>query len=145
MATKSESGVPKSYWVVAIATLLWMAFGCFMYVIYVTMSPADIAKLPPVQQDLRNNAPDWLMATYAIAVWSGLAGAIGLVLRRAWARPLFLLSLLAVIVQFGWIFIATDQLAVEGPSAAAFPLVIFGLGLFFVWYAGYAQKRGWIA
>jgi hypothetical protein len=145
MATKSGSAVPKSYWVVAVVTLLWMAFGCFIYVTYVTMSPADIAKLPPAQQDIRNNAPVWVMAAYAIAVWSGLGGAIGLLLRRAWARPLFLLSLLSIIIQFGWVFIATDQLALEGASAAAFPLVILALGIFFVWYAGQAQKRGWIA
>lgn len=145
MATTSGSALPKWYWGVAGFALLWMAFGCFNYVVLMSMSAADIAKLPPAQQDIVNSAPVWVNALYAIAVWSGLGGAIGLVLRRAWARLLFLVSLVAVILQFGWIFTSSDQLAVEGPSAAAFPLVILLFGIFFVWFAGYAQKRGWIA
>ena len=145
MATTSGSALPKYYWGVAVLALLWMAFGCFNYVVLMSMSAADIAKLPPAQQDIVNSAPVWVNALYAIAVWSGLGGAIGLVLRRAWARLLFLVSLVAVILQFGWIFTSSDQLAVEGPSAAAFPLVILLFGIFFVWFAGYAQKRGWIA
>jgi hypothetical protein len=146
MATTTESAaLPKWYWLVAVFGLLWMAFGCFNYLLLMTMSPAEIAQLPPAQQEVVNTAPVWVNALYAIAVWSGLGGAIGLVLRRAWARLLFLVSLAAVILQFGWIFTSTSQLAVEGPSAAAFPLIILLFGIFFVWFAGYAQKRGWIA
>ena len=145
MATASGSALPKWYWGVAGFGLLWMAFGCLNYVLLMSMSPAEIAQLPPAQQDVVNTAPVWVNAAYAIAVWSGLGGAIGLLLRRAWARPLFLVSLIAVILQFGWIFTSTDQLAVEGASAAAFPLVILLLGVFFVMFAGHAQKRGWIA
>lgn len=144
MATASGSALPKWYWGVAGFALLWMAFGCFNYVLLMTMSPAELAQLPPAQQEVIDTAPVWVNAAYAIAVWSGLGGAIGLLLRRAWARPLFLVSLLAVILQFGWIFTSTDQLAVEGPSAAAFPLVILLLGVFFVMFADHAQKRGWI-
>src|SRR5688500_704787 len=142
MATASGSALPKWYWGVAGFALLWMAFGCFNYVLLMTMSPAELAQLPPAQQEVIDTAPVWVNAAYAIAAWSGLGGAIGLLLRRAWARPLFVVSLLAVILQFGWIFTSTDQLAVEGPSAAAFPLVSLLLGVFFVMFADHAQKRG---
>ena len=77
MATTSGSALPKYYWGVAVFALLWMAFGCFNYVVLMSMSAADIAKLPPAQQDVVNSAPVWVNALYAIAVWSGLGGAIG--------------------------------------------------------------------
>lgn len=144
MATTSGS-LPKWYWGVAGFALLWMVFGCFNYVVLMSMSAADIAQLPPAQQEIVNTAPVWVNALYAVAVWSGLLAAVGLLLRRAWARPLFILSIASAIVQFGWIFTSTRQLEVEGPSAAVVPAVIFVLGIFFVWFAGYAQKRGWIA
>ena len=43
--------------------------------------------------------------------------------------PLFLLSLLAVIVQFGHTFLGTDLLAVKGAGAVTFPAVIVLIGI----------------
>ncbi len=145
MATQAEAvGVPKWYWAVAVLALLWMAFACVVYVFHVSMSAEDMAKLPAIEQDVMYNSPVWVTAAYAVAVWAGLAGAIGLLLRRAWAQPLFILSLVGVVVQFGWLFSATEWLAVKGPSSAAFPVVIAVIGAFLIWFAGHAQKRGWI-
>ena len=144
MATKAESvGVPKWYWAVAVLALLWMAFACVTYVVHVSMSAEEVAKLPQIDQDIMYNSPVWVTAAYAVAVWSGLAGAVGLLLRRAWARPLFVLSLVGVVVQFGWLFSASDWLAVKGASAAVFPIIIAVIGAFLIWFAGHAQKRGW--
>ena len=54
---------------------------------------------------------------------------LALLLRRRVAVPLFLLSLLAVIVQFGYTFLHTDLLAVKGAGAAIFPTVIVLIGI----------------
>lgn len=145
MATTAESaGLPKYYWAVAVLALLWALAGCFAYVTQVGMSAADIARLPQAQQDVWNAMPSWATAAYAVAVWAGLGGAIGLLLRKRWAQPLYWLSLAGVVAQFGWIFLATDVLATVGPSAAAFPLFIFAAGVLQLWFAAFAPKRGWI-
>ena len=76
---------------------------------------------------------------------SGLAAALALVLRSALARPLFLVSLVAVIVQFGWLFVATDIIAVRGATQVVpFPVFIAAVALFGVWLSGHARRRGWI-
>jgi hypothetical protein len=118
--------------------------GCFAYWSQVTMTAADLAQLPQAQQDVWRAMPKWVIGAYAVAVWSALLGVIGLLLRRRWARPLLLLSILGIIGQFGWTFLATDLLKAQGPASAAFPLFILLAGLAMLWLANTAAARGWL-
>ena len=136
--------VPGWYWIVAILLLLWALAGCAAYVMQVTMSAADIAKLPKAQADIWRMMPGWATAAYAIAVWVGLAGAAALVMRRRWARTAYLVSLIAVVVQFGWVFLASPILSTVGPSSAGFPAFIVVITLFALWFSGYAIRKGWL-
>ena len=144
MANGEKIGVPTWYWVIAVLALLWTVAGCVAYVSQMTISPEDFAELPQAQQDIWNASPDWVTAAYAVAVWSGLAGALSLLLRKAWARPLFIVSLLAVVVQFGWVFTSTAIMTTVGPSSVLFPLCIAAIALFLIWFSGMAQKHGWL-
>ena len=84
-------------------------------------------------------------AAYAVAVWSGFAGAVGLLLRRAWALPFFVLSLVGVVVQFGTVFAMTNILsAMPFVEAAAMPIGIFAITLVLIWFSRRARARGWI-
>jgi hypothetical protein len=65
-------------------------------------------------------------------------------LRRAAARPLFVVSLIAVVVTVVWPFAATDLIAVKGlATAAGFPLVIALIGVFQLWLSIRAGRH-WI-
>jgi hypothetical protein len=144
MAKEAKAGVPGWYWAVAILALLWEAIGCAAYLMQVTIGPAELAKLPAAQRDIWLAMPAWVTGAYAIAVWVGLAGAAGLLLRRRWARIAFAVSLLAVLVQFGWTFLATPILSTIGTSAAAFPAFIALMAAILLWFADMAAKRGWL-
>lgn len=145
MATSFGAGrVPGWYWAVAAIALLWEAMGCFAYVTQVSMDAAALAQLPAAQRDLWMAMPAWVTGAYAIAVWGGLLGAIGLLLRRNWARLAFAASLVAVVVQFGWTFLATPALTTIGASAAAFPAFIVLMAAALLWFSGLAAKRGWL-
>lgn len=136
---------PTWYWVVAVLAVLWECMGCMAYLSQVTMSPADMAALPPLQRDAWLAMPSWLYAVYAIAVWIGLAGGVALLLRRRIARSLFVISLIAIVVQFGWTFTQTPILKAMGFAAAAgFPLMIALIGVVLVWFSGLAINRGWL-
>lgn len=136
--------VPRLYWVAAGLALIWSLMGCAAYVSQVSMSAADMAALPAAQRDIWAATPPWVISAYAVAVWSSLGGAIGLLLRRRWAAPLFALSLAAVLVQFGWTFLATDILTSVGPGAAAFPAFIIVAAAAMLWLAVYAARRRWL-
>lgn len=138
------SGVPGWYWAVAVAALLWEAMGCYAYVGQVGMSAGDLAELPAAQRDIWLAMPGWATGAYAIAVWVGLAGAVGLLMRGRWARLAFIVSLVAVMVQFGWTFLATDIMTTVGSSAIWFPLFIVVAAGVLVWFSDFAIRKGWL-
>jgi hypothetical protein len=105
---------------------------------------AGMAKMSEAQRQLYAARPQWLFAVYGVAIFSGLTGTIGLLLRKSWASMLFGLSLAAVIVQFGYTFFAMHAVEVLGAAAIPFPLVIFLIGAALVWFARRSRKMGWI-
>jgi hypothetical protein len=136
---------PKWYYAIVSVLVLWALIGCYAYLAQVTMSAADLAALPPAQRDMMAALPTWLTALYAIAVWSALAGAICLLLRLRFARSAYLVSLVAIIVQFGWTLIMLPIIQTMGfAEAAGFPIFIAVVGALSLWFAGTATRRGWM-
>ena len=75
----------------------------------------------------------------------GFLGALAMLARSVLARPLFVVSLIAIVVQFGWLFTQTDILAHRGVATTLpFPLVIAVIAAVEIWLADLAQRRGWI-
>jgi hypothetical protein len=144
--TAAANKPPTWYWVVSWLAVLWMLFGVMAWVMDLMTDEASLAELSEAQRQLYAARPQWLFAVYGVAIFSGLAGAIGLLLRKSWALTLFGLSLAAVIVQFGYTFFAMHAVEVLGAAAAIpFPLVIFLIGVVLVWFASWSRKRGWLA
>jgi hypothetical protein len=144
--TTAASKPPTWYWVVSGLAVLWMLFGVMAWVMDLMTDEAALAELSEAQRQLYAARPQWLFAVYGVAIFSGLAGAIGLLLRKSWASALFGLSLAAIIVQFGYTFFAMHAVEVLGAAAAIpFPLVIFLIGVALVWFARRSRTRGWIA
>ena len=135
--------VPAWYWAAAIAALLFEALGCYLYLVEVRMSAQDIAALPLDQGAVLAARPAWYYAAYGTAVWLGLTGTVGLLLRRRWAVPLLLVSLIAVLVQFSSVFLVPAMRAVTPSDALLLPVVIIILcyGIFML--SRLARRRGW--
>jgi hypothetical protein len=80
-----------------------------------------------------------------VATFSGLAGAIALLLRRSWAVPALAVSLAAVAVQFGYTFLVLDAARILGAAAALpFPITIFLIGAALLYFAVLSARRGWL-
>lgn len=133
---------PGWFWIVVLFALLFEASGCFLYWIQVS---ADPATMPVDQRSIREATPAWITAAYAIAVWVGLAAAVLLALRRRHAIALFFVSLIAVIVQFGGIFLIPDLRQMLPPDAYAGPIVIAVIAYGLWHFSRIASARGWIA
>lgn len=120
----------RSFIVIAILFLLWNLMGVASFIMQYTMDLNELAETDPVGARIFAAMPTWLWLVFAVAVMAGTAGAIALLLRRRSAVPLFLLSLIAVIVQFGYVFLATDIISAKGiVTATAFPAVIFVIAI----------------
>src|SRR3546814_2911225 len=86
--------------------------------------------------------PGWYNGVYAIAVGAGLLGSFALLARSAMARWLFVLSLIAIIVIFGYLFLATDVIAVKGAAATLpFPILIALIAIFAIWFTDRKSTR----
>lgn len=145
MATTLNRGrVPGWYWAAAGLALIWAALGCFAYLTQVSMDSSQLARLPAEQREIWLAMPGWAVGAYAVAVWASLAGAVGLLLRRGWARLAFAASLVGVVVQFGWTFLATPILRSMGASAAAFPAFILFAAALMLWFSELSARRGWL-
>ncbi|MBA3880310.1 MAG: hypothetical protein C0500_11415 [Sphingobium sp.] len=135
---------PLWFWVVSAVLFLWACMGLFAFYSQV-LDSAGIASLPDYDRQLLTLMPMWLNAVYAIAVLSGALGGVLLLARSAHARLLFLVSLVSVIVQFGYTLGATDLIAVKGLLVAAgFPVFIIAMGVVQLWFARLATGRGWL-
>jgi hypothetical protein len=123
-----------------------MLFGVMAWVMDLMTDEAGLAQLSDAQRQLYVARPQWLFAVYGVAIFSGLAGAIGLLLRKPWASMLFALSLAAIIVQFGYTFVVMHAVELLGAATAIpFPLVIFLIGVALWWFSLRARKLGWLA
>src|SRR5690606_34946639 len=123
---------PTWFWVVSIIALLWNLMGVFNYLNQAFNQVAILESLDQAQREAFGNVPAWATAAFAIAVFSGTIGSIGLLLRKKWARPLFIVSLIAAVVQFAhWLFISN---AVEafGPSTYAMPVIVVVIGIYLI-------------
>jgi hypothetical protein len=132
-----------SYWIISSLALVWMLIGVMAWTADLMTDEAAVAKMSEVQQQLFAARPQWLFIVYAIAIFSGLIGAIGLLMRKGWTTMAFAVSLAAVVVQFGYTFIGLDAVRLLGPATALpFPIVIFAIGVFLLWYSMKAKWDG---
>jgi hypothetical protein len=143
--TEDGEQPPVWYYVVGGVLALWSAIGC--YFCYMQFIHGAEAMGPATAYDLQLYAslPAWYNYVFALAVITGLLGAIGLLTRSRAVRILFIVSLVAAVIQFGYLFATTDVIAHKGAGATLpFPIVIIAIGIFSVWFAGLAKKREYL-
>lgn len=132
------------FWIVSILILLWGAMGVFAFYTDVTMSEDMLAAMDDYDRAMYLGRPTWFATVYGLATWGGFLGAVALLLRRRLAIVLFLLSAVAVVVQFGWVFGVTDLIVQKGAWTVIFPIFILAIAIFQIWFANLANKRGWL-
>lgn len=122
-----------------------MLLGLVMWVSNMMVDEAALAALPANHREYFETYPAWLNWLNTIAEWVGLAGAIGLLLRKAWSVPALLVSAVCLLLQFVGGFVATNGLALVGALyAVVIPAVVTAIGFACWWYADRAKKRGWL-
>jgi len=127
--------VPAWYWIVAGLAVLWEGFGCYIYV------TESLARGEAGAMDSYATMASWQWGVFAVAVWSGLIGAIGLLLRKRWAVLALLVSLIAAVIQYGY-EAATNTLPGDAMPVAVSVVVI---GVLLVAFANYSGRKGWLS
>lgn len=136
--------VPTWYWVVAIIFLLWNLMGIGSFLSQTLMKDELMQSLSVAEQELYNSYPFWTYIAFAIAVFGGTIGSIGLLLRKKWAKTAFIISLVGIIPQMTYGIFFTKTSEIYGVGGLVMPVMIIVVGFFLVWYSSSVSKRGWL-
>ncbi len=133
------------FWVLGILALLWNLMGVSAYLMDAYMKDETMAAFSEAQKAIFINQPMWLTAAYAIAVFGGTLGCIGLLLRKKWATPLFLVSLLAVLARTCYYFFMTNSTEVfDMVQGTILPIAVIIIAALLYIFSRIATERRWI-
>ena len=140
------NGKPSTnFWIIGGAALVWNLIGLVFYVLQMTMTPEQLATLTEAQQEFVLATPTWSNAAYAIAVNAGVLGSLFLLLRKSWAVPLYMLSMIGIVVQDIDAFVLRDAFSVVGVGSLVIPSMVFVIGTALILYSRATKSRGWLS
>lgn len=132
---------PLWFTIVAVVALLWNLLG--LLAVAADFYLVSSGTLTPEQQALVDARPSWTTAGSVIAVLAGTLGSLALVLRRRWAVPALLLSLVGLIVQDVGFATMSGSVALDASVLVLQGLVlVIAIGLVFL--ARSAAAKGWL-
>ena len=88
--------------------------------------------------------PGWVTGAFAIAVFTGALGCIGLLFRKKWATPIFILSLLTVLAQQVYNFLIAKVHIELGAQTVAVSLLVIIVSIILVWLSKKWTEKGWL-
>lgn len=131
------------YWGIALLALFWNLLGCTFFSMEIFDQEAWMKSMTEEQKAWARSFPVWIYFVYAVAVSTGVAGSVGLILRKDWTIVLFAISLVAVLLQMGYTMIVSGGLRVMGPSAAVMPLLVIFIAAALLGFSCFASSRNW--
>ena len=134
----------KGFWLVAVLALIWNLIGVAMFWMQVNMSAEALAAMTEQQRHVYEATPMWLNVAFAIAVFGGVLGAIGMLMGKRWAVTMFFVSLLALLVQMIGAYLVTPAWDAYGVAGLVMPAVLIVIALLFWRYAQKCVVRGWL-
>lgn len=124
--------------IVAALGLLWNLYGVYMYLMTVgVVAGADAAAASAM--------PSWVTGAFAIAVFGGTLGCIGLLMLKRWSKLLLLLSLLGVLAMDLWMFVLSGMGGSIPPAEMGVTVCVVLVAILLVWLAYSADKKGWLS
>ncbi|MBT8312768.1 MAG: hypothetical protein HKP23_08065 [Flavobacteriaceae bacterium] len=134
------------FWIVSVLALIWNLLGVLNYLAQAFITEEMKTEYTAEQLTLIEGRPAWVTAAFAIAVWGGLLGCIALLIRKRWARPLLLISLLGIVAQTGYNIFATDAYEIFGSlMGLVIPLIVVIIGILLVLVAKIADSKHWLS
>ena len=129
---------PVWFWIVSVLALLWNGAGVYQYLQQAYQTESFKTMNTPEQLEVFTNLPTWYTAAFAIAVFTGALGCLFLLLRKKLAYTLFLISLIAVIIQMGYLTISLKM-------ANIMTAMIVVAAILLLWFAKKGITKGWLS
>jgi len=133
MSTVIGARAPAWLRIVAALGLVWNCIGVYAYL-------ATVGVVKGGEGMTMAQMPAWVTGAFAISVFGGVLGCLGLLLLMRWSKLLLLLSFVALLAQDVWKFALF-----AGPSGGlGLTIAVNVIALFLVWLAYSADGKGWL-
>lgn len=143
MNEQDNTATPLSLWLIGGAALIWNLFGMMIYVMTVSATPDQLAsQYSESEIAFMQSVPAWATSANAIAVTAGVIGSVLLLMRKSQALPVFIVSLLALVVQNLHSFVVTDVVSVFGMVPLYIAATVFVVAIALTLYAYLGQRSG---
>jgi len=131
-----------SFWVVSIIALVWNIMGLMAFFMDAFVTTEALEKLPEAERQLYLSYPGWIKVFYGLSVFGGTLGCILLLMKNGLAFKVFILSLIAILIQMGHSIFFTKALEVYGNTALVMPTIVIAIAIFLVWYSKSLITKG---
>ena len=131
----ASARTPIHLWIIGILALLWDAGGAFDYAATQMQLDFYMSQFTTEQLEYFYAFPAWVDAAWAIAVWSSLLAALGLLLRRAWAALLFGLAILGLAATTTYTFLLSNGAQLMSEGEKQFMIIVWVIALALYFYA----------
>jgi hypothetical protein len=124
--------------IVAALGLVWNLFGAYQYLMTVgVVAGADAAAVAAM--------PAWVTGAFAVAVFGGALGCVGLVMLKGWSKLLLLVSLLGVLAMDVWMFVLSGLGGTMPPAEMGVTAAVVIIAVLLVWLSYSADRKGWLS
>jgi len=141
--TDEQQKIPKWFWVVTVILLIWNLMGVANFFMHVTITEEALQAMTENERAMIENSPTWLLFAFGIAVFTGVGGCIALLMKKKVASLMFIVSLVASVLQMGY----SSSLAInmeDGTPMLIIAFMVIVICVFLVWLAKHSTKKGWI-
>ncbi len=143
--TNSMNKPPIWFWIVSVLALIWNLMGVNAYIQQAYDTESHRAMYTPEQLDQIAQQPSWYAAAFAIAVFCGALGCVFLLLKKKWAKIMFILSLLGIIGQIIHNVVLNDYLKDAGTFVISMQIAVPIVALLLILLAKNAIAKSWIS
>lgn len=139
------SKVNTWFWVIGILALLWNLAGLSAFLGNAFQWEAMTEGMSEAQIEEFKNTPMWLLIVFGIATVGGTLGCILLLMKKKLAITVFLVSFVAIVIQFVGGVIGSVAVTESGPTALIFPICVIIIGALLWYYAKKCDEKGWLS
>lgn len=135
------------FWVIGGLLGVWNLSGLYMYYLSSITTPEQLEDAGYNLEQVAHvvNTPAWAHSGYAIAVTAGVLGVLFLLLRKSWAIPMFVLSLIGALVQDLDAYVLRGALEHFDAIWLILPITVIVICVAEIWYARRAKAKGWLS
>lgn len=133
---------PWHLWAVGLVTLIWNGYGASQWYMQVTRGASYWGNLTMQQVQYVQQQPVWVEVAFGVGVWTGVLGALMLLLRRKLAFNAFVASLIAVLVNMLYVQVLSDGRAILGSGTLVAGIAVVVVAAASIAYAHFVRVRG---